>query len=390
MNSLNVAMIGTGFMAKAHSVAYNSYKKYFVNPAADLNLKVIVDIDEENAKNSAKRFGFEEWATIWEDVVKRKDIDLVSILTPNYLHAPMAIAAAKEGKHILCEKPLALNSSEAKEVYLEAKKSGIVNMVAFNYRKTPAVEYAKQLIENGNIGDIYAFRGYYLGDCFMDPMVPISWRFKADKAGSGAVGDIGSHLIDFARYLIGDIKKVVSMVKTWVNERPEFPESLTDSFDNVLTGKIPKKYSKVDVDDEFFALVEFENGCLGSLQASRFAGGHKNDIGFEINGSKGSIIFNYSRMNELLLFKNEGDPAQQGITKIITGPNHPPKDQALWPIAGFNIGFNEIKIIEIHDFITAIVNKKQALPNFYDGWKICQVCDAILISSKENRWVEIE
>jgi predicted dehydrogenase len=384
--TLNVAMIGGGFMGKAHAMAYAAMPMFFWPAPAIPHRKVLVDVNAEMARQGAARYGFEESSADWKATIARKDVDVIDIVTPNDSHAEIAIAALKAGKHVICEKPLARTGPEAKTMFEAAQKSGVIHMVAFNYRRTPGVALAKKLIEEGRIGKILNFRGTYLQDWSADPNGPLSWRFQKKVAGSGTVGDIGTHVLDFARYLVGEVSAVNAIVKTYIPERPLQAGGLDKLGASDKSGEGPK--GVVDVDDEMITLLKFQNGAVGSIEASRNAHGRNNFLTFEIHGSKGSIAFNYERMDEVQVMFAD-DPAEtRGFRTIYTGPNHP-YGQNLWPIPALGIGYGETKIIECYDFFSAIVSGKLPSPNFEDGYKISAIADAILESGVSERWVNV-
>lgn len=384
--TLNVAMIGGGFMGKAHALAYAAMPMFFWPAPAIPRRKVLVDVNAEMAANAAERLGFDESSADWRSIVTRDDIDVVDIVTPNDSHAELAIAALKAGKHVICEKPLARTGAEARTMADVAREAGVIHMVAFNYRRTPAIAFAKKLIDEGRIGTILNFRGTYLQDWSADPNGPLSWRFQKSIAGSGTVGDIGTHVVDFARYLVGEISAVNAMVHTYVKERPLQQGGLDKLGASDKSGEGPK--GTVDVDDEMITLVKFQNGAVGSLEASRNAHGRNNFLTFEIHGTQGSIAFNYERMDELQVMFAD-DPADlRGFRTIYTGPNHP-YGHGLWPIPALGIGYGETKIIELYDFFSAIVSGTQPSPNFEDGYRVSAIADAILESGRTERWVQV-
>lgn len=385
MRKLNVAMIGGGFMGKAHSLAYAGMPMFFSPAPALPQRKTVVDINDELAKAAAERYGFENYSSDWRSVVEDPSIDIIDIVTPNNSHAEIAIAAAKAGKHIICEKPLARTAEESKRMLDAVTEAGVKHMVAFNYRRTPAVALAKKYIEEGAIGKILNFRGTYLQDWSADPASPLSWRFKKDIAGSGALGDIGTHVIDFARYLVGEISEVMAVANTFIKERPIQSGSVDKLGTVKATGDVKKE--AVDVDDEISTLLRFENGAVGSIEATRNAWGRNNFLTFEIHGETGSIYFNYERRDELQVCFSNDPSDRRGFRTIYTGPAHP-YGEALWPIPALGIGYTETKIIEAHDFISAIVNGTDVSPNFYDGYRISVISDAILESANSEKWVK--
>ena len=383
MKELKIALIGCGFMGKTHSIAYSNVPMYFFPSSVTPVKEVVTNVTESLAKKAAEQYGFNKWTTRWEDVIADKSIDIIDIVAPNDLHKPIAIAAAEAGKHIFCEKPLARNSPEALEIYKAVENTEIKHMMGFSYRKVPAVAFAKQLIEMGKLGEIKHFHGFYLSDWALDPNVPISWRFQESKSGVGVTGDQGSHIIDMARYLLGDFKRVIAQTETVVNERP-VPSSEFDTFDDSVKSSSGKK-AKVDLDDKCEMLIEFENGIKGSLEVSRCACGHRNSLGFEVNGVKGSLFFNWEKNNELQYYSTDESFSTQGFRTIQIGPNHP-YGKVFWPIAGINIGFMETFLIEFYEFFSGIINGEQVSPNFYDGLMISKIVDAAIKSSASGTW----
>lgn len=383
MKPVNVAIIGTKFMGKAHSNAWTSAPKFF-----DLGLKPVLKVacgtDPKGTEKFAQNWGWEDISTDWKQVVERPDIDIIDVSTPTYLHKDIVIAAAQNGKAIFCEKPVALNYAEAKAMYEAAEKAGVLHYLNHNYRRTPAVSFAKQMIAEGKLGQIYHWRGAYLQDWITDPGFPLTWHLQAKYAGAGPHYDLNSHSIDLARYLIGDIDTVMAMLKTFIEERP-LPGAGAATFQ---AGTGSSGTGKVTVDDASFMMVEFSNGALGSFEASRFASGRKNYNYFEIYGSKGSLVFNLERMNELQ-YLNLKDPAdEQGFrTILVTNATHPYAG-AWWP-PGHIIGYEHEFTHAVADFLTALEKGTEITPNLCDGMKSMQVLEAGLISSNEGRKVKV-
>ncbi len=385
MQDINIALIGGGFMGKAHSLAYAAMPMFFWPAPARPVRKTVVDVTEELASTAAARYGWDGYATSWQDVVADPEIDVIDIATPNHLHAEIAIAAAEAGKHIICEKPLAPTAADAKRMLDAVEKAGVVSAVAFNYRRTPAVALAKKYIDEGAIGTVLNFRGTYLQDWSADPNSPLSWRFQKKIAGSGAVGDIGSHVVDLARYLVGEIAEVNSIVSTFIKDRP-LQSGGFDALGGASTSDGPR--GEVDVDDESVTLVKFRDGAVGSIEATRNAWGRNNFITFEIHGTEGSIVFNYENRDELqVAFKN--DPAdRRGFRTIYTGPNTP-YGEALWPIPALGIGYGETKIIEAYEFMKAVAEGGVVRPDFADGYQTALVDEAILDSGRTGAWTSV-
>jgi predicted dehydrogenase len=386
MRKLNVAMIGGGFMGKAHAMAYAAMPMFFWPAPAIPVRKVVVDVNAAMAEEARERFGFEEGSTDWRAVISRSDIDAVDICTPNDTHAEIAIAAAEAGKHIICEKPLARTGAEAKTMLDAVKRTSTIHMVAFNYRRTPAVALARKYIEEGRIGTIRNFRGTYLQDWSADPDSPLSWRFQKKIAGSGAVGDIGTHVIDLARYLVGEINAVSSLTQTYNKTRP-VQQGGVDKL-GVGGGDKNAQRAEVDVDDEVLTLLKFDNGAVGSLEATRNGYGRNNFLTFEIHGTKGSLAFNYERRDELQVMFADDPGDARGFRTVYSGPAHP-YGSGLWPIPALGIGYSETKIVECYDFCSAIVSGRQPSPNFEDGWRISLIADAILKSGETGAWTDV-
>jgi predicted dehydrogenase len=386
MKNLNVGLIGAGFMGKAHSMAYMAMPMFFWPAPGMTNRHTIVDVSAPIAEDAAKRFGFNHSSTDWLAVVNNPEIDIIDIATPNHLHAEIAIAAAAAGKHIISEKPLARTGAEAKTMWDAVKNANIVHMVAFNYRRTPAVALAKKYISEGAIGEILNFRGTYLQDWSADPDSPLSWRFQKSIAGSGSLGDIGAHVIDLARYLVGDIAAVSSILKTWVKDRPVQQGGVDKLGTGARDASAPR--GAVDVDDEVLSLLEFRNGAVGSLEATRNAHGRNNFLTFEIHGTKGSIYFDYEKRDQLQV-AFAGDPSdRKGFRTVFSGPATP-YGEGLWPIPALGIGYGETKIIENYDFVKAIKEGGEVSPNFKDGYQINVICDAMAESALTRSWVSV-
>ena len=382
---LNIALIGYSFMGKAHSNAFRDVTMFFPDTGIEPVMKVICGRNKEAVTRAAEEFGWEETATSWRRVVARDDIDLVDICTPGNLHAPMAIAALKAGKHVLCEKPLANNLKQARQMLSAAKKSRGKTMVAYNYRRVPAVALAKQLIKEGKIGQIYHWRAVYLQDWIIDPDFPLVWRLEKGKAGSGPHGDLNAHIIDLALHLAGDIDRVVGADATFIKRRP-----LAESVDASLgaRGARSKKMGNVTVDDATLFLARFKNGALGSFEATRFAAGRRNHNRFEINGSKGSIAFNLEKMNELQYFSREDEPHTQGFREIIVNEGVHPYMSAWWP-PGHIIGWEHTFIHEIKDLFEAIAKNRKASPDFAEGTRAQAVLEAVSRSARSKKWVAV-
>lgn len=374
---IGVGMLGYAFMGKAHSNAYKKLPYMIYPPPAVPKLIAIAGRNEAAVKEAALRYGYEGYYTDWRDMIKDKRIKLFDNGGPNDMHAEPCIAAAEAGMHILCEKPLARTAAEAKTMLDAVKKAGVKHMVAFNYRFVPAIRQAKELIDSGMLGRIYHFRAVYLQEWIMPHYnAPLWWRMDKKVAGSGALGDLGAHIIDLGRYLVGEFKSVSALTRTFVKERP-MPDG--------------KGVGKVDVDDAFVAAVEFENGAIGTVEATRFAAGRKNFNCFEINGEKGSIRFDLERMNELEVFWVGEEPrATQGFHDVLITEGYHPFWSNWWP-HGHIIGWEHTFVHEAAHLLDAIVNNKEIAPHgatFEDGYRNAVICDAISKSAEEGCRVE--
>ncbi len=388
MKEINVGLIGYKFMGKAHSFAYKNVNLFFDLPLK-IVMKVICGRTEKAVKQAKEKFGWIEYETDWRKVVERKDIDLIDITTPPNAHKEIAIETAKNGKIVFCEKPLALTLKDAYQMLEAVEKYKVKHAICFNYRKLPAIGLAKKLIDEGKIGKIYHMRAVYLQDWIVDPDFPLVWRLQKNIAGSGAHGDLNAHLIDMARYLVGEFDEVIGVSETFIKERPILKEK-----EELETGLVDKEKAEekgiVDVDDATIFLARFKNGVIGSFEATRFAPGRKNGQRFEINGSKGSIVFNLERLNELEFYSREDEKQGiQGFRRIIaTDPSHP--YAANWWPAGHIIGYGESFVNMVGDIINSISKGENPSPNFYDGVKCQEVLEAVDQSIKEKKWIKVK
>jgi predicted dehydrogenase len=382
---VNVALIGYAFMGKAHSNAYRQVGRFFDLPVEPV-MKVLVGRSESKVAAAAAQFGWEEYSTSWEEVINRPDIDLIDIGTPNDSHAEISQMALKAGKHVLCEKPLAISLADARTSYNVAAGTSLVNGICHNYRKAPAVAFARQLVAEGKLGKIRHFRGTYLQDWILDPSVPLVWRLDKDIAGSGSHGDLNAHLIDTARFVMGaEFTEVSGLAETFIKERP-----LVADTDGGLTGfKSSGEMGKVTVDDVTAFLARFDNGATGTFEATRLAPGRKNYNRWEINGEKGTIAFNLERMNELEVYLTDDPQGLQGFHTIQTTENFMPYMDAYWPVAHI-IGYEHTFINMMKDLFEAIGNGTQFTPDFLDGMRNQAVLEAVELSAASKSWVSVE
>lgn len=382
---VNVALIGYQFMGKAHSNAYRQVGRFFdldVEPV----MKVIVGRSEKKVAAAAEHFGWQEYATSWEDVIGRDDIDLIDIGTPNDSHALISQAALKAGKHVLCEKPLAITLDDARASYEIAKGTGLVNGICHNYRKAPAIAFAAQLVKEGKLGKIRHFRGTYLQDWILDPAVPLVWRLDKTIAGSGSHGDLNAHLIDTARFVMGaEFTEVSGMSETFIKERP----LLADTEGGLSGFKSSGEMGHVTVDDVTAFLARFDNGATGTFEATRLAPGRKNYNRWEINGEKGSIAFNLERMNEIEIYLTDDPAGLQGFHTIQATDSEHPYMSAYWPVAHI-IGYEHTFVNMMKDLFEAIGKGEQFTPDFQDGYRNQAVLDAVEKSAVSRQWAQVE
>ena len=383
-NTLNIGLVGYKFMGKAHSNAFQRIGMFF-DPSVKISMKALCGREEEWVKATAQKYGWESYETSWEKLVSRQDIDAVDITAPSNAHKEIALAAAEAGKHLFCEKPLALNLKDAREMLAAAEKNKIRHQIGFNYRFAPAIQLAKKFIEEGKIGEIFHFRALYLQDWIVDPDFPLVWRLDKKVAGSGSLGDLGAHTIDLARYLVGDFDKVMGASKTFVKKRP-----IVERMEG-LSGKAQEgaRMGEVTVDDATLFLTEFKNGALGSFEATRFATGHKNGMSFEINGSKGSLRFEFERMNELGYYNHGDENGTQGFRIIQATEASHPYMGAWWPV-GHVIGYEHTFVHELYEFAEAVAHDRPASPDFNDGVKTSQVLEAVETSIEEKQWINVD
>ena len=390
---MRVAMIGYAFMGAAHSQAWRTAPRFFDLPETP-ELAVLCGRTAAAAEAAAHRLGWAEWATDWRDVVTRDDVDVVDICTPGDSHREIALAALAAGKHVLCEKPLANTVAEAEEMAsaaAAARSDGVRSIVGFNYRRTPALALARQLVADGRLGRIHHVRADYLQDWIVDPEFPLVWRLQKDKAGSGALGDIGAHVVDLAAYLTGErLTGVSGTLQRFVDERP-LPATASGlsatSGDGDDGGA--REVGAVTVDDAAAFFGRTESGALATFEATRFANGRKNAMRIELNGSRGSLAFDFERLNELFFYDGSGVGAEAGFRRIVaTEPDHPYAG-AWWP-PGHGLGYEHTFVHEVADFVRDIGAGRDPSPSFEDGLYVQRVLDAVERSSEQrSTWQEI-
>jgi len=370
--TVNIGIVGTQFMGRAHSNAWMDVGKFYDLPAMPV-MKAACDNVAENLEPFCKRFGWQSREKDWQKLVARDDIDVIDICTSNNVHMPIAVAAAKAGKHLICEKPVAMNADEAKAMLDAAKAAGVLHMVAFNYRRVPAIALAKQIIEEGKIGKVFHFNAVYYQDWLVDPAFPYVWRHDKSVAGSGAHGDMNAHIVDLARFLVGEVEAVCGAEEVFIKER-QMPGG---------SGK-----GTVTADDALFSLARFADGALGSFMATRFASGRKNYLRFELFGSEGSLLFNLERLNEIQYYTRSEAGREQGFRTILATESDHPYINKWWP-PGHIIGWEHTFIHEVGDFLTAVGTNQPIAPNFYDGLRNQQVLDAMQQAAAKKTWIDV-
>lgn len=381
---VGIGLIGYAFMGKTHSNAYRQVTKFF-DPSVTPRLRAICGRNEENVRRAADHFGWEGYETDWRKLIDRPDIDIIDISTPGNEHKEMAIYAAQAGKTVFCEKPLGNTFEDAKAMLDAAEANKVVNMVCFNYRRVPAIALAKRMIENGDLGRIYHFRARYLQDWIADPNFPLVWRLKKEIAGSGTLGDIGAHILDLSTFLVGQINSLSGMTETFVKQRPL--QAATTGTEG-LTAKADTEMGEVTVDDATAFLARFDNGAMGVFEATRFAPGRRNFNTFEINGEKGSISFNFERMNELEYFSTEDKSDRQGFRTINVNENDQPYSGVYWP-AGHIIGYEHTFINTVYDLLEGHAKGESPKPTFRCGAYNNLLLETVEKSAETKQWQDV-
>ena len=371
-DKIRIGLIGTGFIGRAQAIAFRAVNGVFAD-APQLTLEMVSEIDQAAAEKAAANLGFRRATGDWRKLAADAGVDVVAVATPNYLHKEMALAAIAAGKHVYCEKPLALSAADALEMTVAAEKAGVKTLVGFNYLCTPSVQLAREIIAAGEIGEPVHFRGCHNEDYMADPAVPFSWRCERRLAGAGALGDMGCHLISIARYLVGPITELSADHSTVITHRR--------AADGAMRA--------VENEDQAQFLARFANGALGVLETSRIAQGRKMGLFFEVTGTRGAVIVDMERMNELQLYTIDHRSARRGFRTIMIGPEHP-YYRALSPAPGHGTGFNDMKTIEVYRMLRAVAGREEAYPDFREAWRIECVLEAVLRSAAERRWVKVE
>lgn len=369
MRELGIGLIGTGFMGRAHALAFNNARAVFELPVR-LTLAALADADSERAQRCATAWGFAQAHGDWQALINDPKVDVVAITTPNHLHYPMAMAAIAAGKAVYCEKPLAVSLEQADAMRRAAATAGVVTRVGYNYQHNPMITLARQMIAQGELGDIISFQGEFSEDFMADPTAPWSWRCDEAHAG-GALADLGSHLLSMARYLVGDVVSVCADTQTAHATRPSVKGS--------------NDLKAIAVDDQVHALLRFANGARGTVSSSWLKRGYKNHLSVEISGTKGTLAFDQERLNELRLCRD----GQDGFQRVLAGPALPGY-AAFSPAAGHQLGYNELKTLEVQELIMAMAGQGADGSDFEAAWAVERLATAIRLAAREERWVKIE
>ena len=376
-NELGVGIVGWGFMGKVHTYGYVNLPLFYQPPPAKINLVGVCTEHKKTAETARNIAGFQYATTSYKKLLERADIDIIHCCTPNYLHKDLLLDVLKAGKHIYCDKPLAMNLKEAKEILRAVKQSSAAHQMTFEYRFIPAIMRAKKLLEEGFLEYPFSFRGLYLHSGYISPSRPLSWRLDKKKAGGGALFDLGPHIIDLTRYLLGEYRAVFARTATFIKERP-LPDDPTDK-------------GKVEVDDISLLQVEMETGALGTIEVSRLATGCNDDLRIEIHGRRGAIRFNLMDPNWLWVYdtRDRGEPlgGLRGFRKIETVQRYPAP--AVLPGPKFSIGWMRYHIASQFSFVKSIVERKEADPSLLDGYKVQEIMEAAQMSAREKRWIKL-
>jgi predicted dehydrogenase len=373
MAVLRFGLIGSGFMGRAHAIALHSVGATF---GADYRVEctMLADAQPQRAEQAAAALGFDRATDDWRELINDPQIDVVDICTPNHLHAEMALAALQAGKHVYCEKPLALDVAQSSVVTAAAQRARVCNAIGFNYICNPIVQTARAIVQSGELGEIIGFSGSYFEDYMSDPGVPFTWRCQRSLAGAGALADLGSHLINLAHVLLGPIARVSGAVHT-VHERRVDP----------VTGAA----RQVENEDTAQALIEFASGVPGTMEISRVATGYKCGLKAEVFGTRGAVSFDQERMNELRVYRTDDVPGRRGFKTILAGPEH--ADYAAFcPAPGHGLGINDLKVIEVRNLVRAIRDAADAAPDFAEGLRVQKVMTAIELSAAARHWINFD
>lgn len=374
MKKIKIGLIGAGFMGRTHSTAYKSVNNVFGDDVVP-ELVVVADVNGDNAKALAEKYGFQRWTTDWHEVIEDPEVELVDITTPNASHCPIAVEAAKHGKNVYCEKPLSMTAQEAVDANKVVEDAGIVTSVGFNYVRNPIQQYVKELIASGELGEVVNFRGMYDQDYYNDPEQKHEWRMFKSASASGALGDLASHTLSLSQFLIGDINEVCGMTKIIVPERPDPKDS--------------SRMLPVENDDVVQFMFNFANGACGTIFSNRLAAGRKMSLGYEIQMTNGCIVYNQENQNQVQIYRHDDSKVERGFKTVLIAPGHGEYDK-FYGGAGICLGYADQKTIEVYHTLKCVAEHKPCEIDFRFGMKVMQVIDAVLESAETRQWVKVK
>jgi predicted dehydrogenase len=380
--TVGIGVVGAGWMGRVHAVSYRRVRDHFPDCPGKARLVAVADEVDEPARRAVDELSFESWTADWRDVVANPDVEAVSITAPNRLHREVAIAAAVAGKHVWIEKPVGRFPSETAEIATAVERAGIRSIVGFNYRHAPAVQHARHLVQSGTLGAVDHFRSQWVAAYAASPLAALTWRFRRDEAGLGVLGDLGSHAVDLAQYLLGPIVSVTARTETVVSERP-LPTGQGTHFAVVEDGEL----APVENEDVVWSIARFERGLTGTIEASRVALGPQARYAFEIHGSRGAVAWDFERMNELSVFLplENGD---SGYARVVMGPQHEPFGR-FQPGPGLSMGYDDLKVIEAELFLRSIVDGEQRQPGVREALATARVIAAMERSAASGVWEDV-
>lgn len=374
MKKIRIGLIGAGGMGRAHTIAYKNLTNFFGNEIVP-ELVVVADVNEAAAAKMAETFGYQRSTGDWMSVVTDPEIDLIDITTPNASHCPIAIEAAKNGKNVYCEKPLAMDAEEARNATAVTDEAGIITAVGFNYLCNPIQVYVRDLIASGALGKVVDFRGTFDQDYYNEPDQKHEWRMFKSASASGALGDLASHTISLSQFLVGDVDEVCGMTSIVVPERPD--------------PKDPSRMLPVENDDDVHFMMRYKNGAIGTIMSNRLASGRKLSLTYEIQLTNGSIVYTQERQNEVQIYRHDDDKKQRGFKTVYAVPGHGDFDKFYPAGAGFGMSYSDLKVIEVHNALSAAAENKPYEIDFHFATKIMEIIDAVLESAETRSWVKV-
>jgi len=383
--TIGVGVIGMGWMGQVHGRSYRQIVQRFPDSPLQPRLVICADDVESRLRDAHASLGFEKQTTDWQKVIEDPEVDIVNIATPNNLHLEIVERAAKAGKHIFCEKPVGRSPQETAVIEGAARQAGVMTFVGYNYRWAPLVQYGWKLVQDGTLGRLTHYRARFFAGYASNPRAVLSWRFQHEQAGLGVCGDLMSHAVDMAHLMVGPVRKLVSTRHTFIPERPAATVGQGTHFTISEQGST----EKVTNEDYAGALVEFENGVRGTLETCRVINGPRCEMAFELNGTRGAIKWNFEEMNELQLFLSDENGARHGYTRILSGPEHP-FHARFNPSPGTGLGYDDLKVIEAHQFLRSIANGKLGTPSFSEALAVANVQAAMIRSWETRNWEKVE